>query len=185
MSDVMEEIKQDDMIASNLGSVYFGLTPKWPEGARYQSKKGPRHTQPRKVLEQRPPGGLWWPTRETTEGGLGGWGTVRRWEKRQRNGRSKPQEPRGSGEELHRIPRLMGRHWRRVYTEEQHNLVYTFKGWLWLLCGKWIVQGSYCSHSNKGRRLVDRFGGYFRRHAHRTDVGEDVWCRERQKKDEF
>jgi len=32
---------------------------------------------------------------------------------------------------------------------------------------------------------TNRFGGYFRRHAHRIDIGEDVWCRERQKKDEF
>lgn len=50
--------------------------------------------------------------------------------------------------------------------------------------GKVDCTGRLLQSFQQGKE-TDRFEGYFRRRAHRLDVGEDIWYRARQKKDEF
>lgn len=121
-----------------------------------RAKLGTRHIQPREVLEQRPPGGLWWPTGETTEGGPGGWHA------------KKVEKASGMGEADYRGLMALGRssiafpgQWDTTgggFTPRNNITWFIFLRWLWLLCGKWIVRRGYCSHSNKGRRLRQIWG---------------------------
>lgn len=157
MSDVMEEIKQDDMIESDLGSVYFGLTPKWPEGARYQSKtRNQAHPTKRSAGTKN--------TRRTM--------VANRRDNRGRPGwlghAKKVEKANGMGEADYRGLMALGRssiafpgQWDTTgggFTPRNNITWFIFLRRLWLLCGKWIVQRGYCSHSNKRRRLRQIWG---------------------------
>lgn len=92
--------------------VYFGLTPKWPEGARYQAKLGTRHINQEKCWNHKDHRRTMVANQRDNRGGRVA-GMLRRW-KSQRNG-SRLQGLVAPREELYRIPRPMGHHWRRVH----------------------------------------------------------------------